>query len=268
MEVNTRLQVEHGVTELVGNIWIEAGTEVTPYYDPLLAKVLVHGRDRSAAISQLKTTLELWKIGQLKPGDKVRFQPISIERANALELAQDREIELLVSQSRSPQEYYLPETVAIAGNNQTIYRRSGDRYLLIEYGELVLDLQLRFRIHALMEWLKANPIEGVIDLTPGIRSLQTHYDSRILLERQAIEPEISIPTPTLDLPPDSQPITAHLTANVWQVLVKPGDILVILEAMKMEMNIEADEAGAIEAVYCNPGQMVSTGQVLIALKPN
>jgi allophanate hydrolase subunit 2 len=38
---------------------------------------------------------ELWKIGQLKPGDKVRFQPMSIERANALELAQDREIDTL-----------------------------------------------------------------------------------------------------------------------------------------------------------------------------
>ncbi|WP_373547037.1 urea carboxylase [Chamaesiphon sp.] len=461
---------------------------------------------------------ELWKIGQLKPGDKVRFQPISIDRANALELAQDREIEQLVPQPRSPQEYYLPETASIAGNNQTIYRRSGDRYLLIEYGELVLDLNLRFRIHALMEWLKSNPIEGIIDLTPGIRSLQVHYDSRILLDRelldylttaesnlpsieqltvptrivhlplswdddstqlaidkyiqsvradapwcpsniefirringldsvesvreivfaasylvlglgdvylgapvatpidprhrlvttkynpartwtpenavgiggaymciygmegpggyqfvgrtvpiwnryrqtadftkpwllrffdqiryfpvspsellqyredliygrvkleieettfslaeyqqflidnaddiarfkntqqaafqaernaweaageftrQSIEPEPAPSVPTLDLPPNCTPISAHLTANVWQVLVKPGDVvkigdkLVILEAMKMEMTIEAEEAGSIEAIYCMPGQMVSTGQVLIAFR--
>jgi urea carboxylase len=462
---------------------------------------------------------ELWKIGQLKPGDKVRFQPISIERANALELAQDREIESLISEARdlTPEQVLLVDKLPTS-DRFTTYRRSGDKYLLIEYGELVLDLNLRFQIHALMEWLKVNPIAGIIDLTPGIRSLQVHYDSRILPERelldllttaranlpsideltvptrivhlplswdddstrlaiekyiqsvrsdapwcpsniefirringldsiaavreivfnasylvlglgdvylgapvatpidprhrlvttkynpartwtpenavgiggaymciygmegpggyqfvgrtvpiwnryrqtadftkpwllrffdqiryfpvspaellqyredliygrvklniesttfslseyqqflttnaesiatfkntqqaafqaertaweaageftrQAIEPEISPPTPTLDLPPNCSPITAHLTANVWQVLVKPGDVvksgdkLVILEAMKMEMTIEADEAGSIEAVHCTPGQMVSTGQVLLAFR--
>jgi biotin carboxyl carrier protein len=35
-------------------------------------------------------------------------------------------------------------------------------------------------------------------------------------------------------------------------VVKSGDKLVILEAMKMEMKIEADEAGLIEAIYCLP----------------
>jgi Biotin-requiring enzyme len=80
------------------------------------------------------------------------------------------------------------------------------------------------------------------------------------------------PAPTLDLPPNCIPITAHLTANVWQVLVKPGDViragdtLVILEAMKMEMTIQAEAGGSIEFVYCIPGQMVSTGQVLLAFR--
>jgi urea carboxylase len=49
-------------------------------------------------------------------------------------------------------------------------------------------------------------------------------------------------------------------------VVKSGDKLVILEAMKMEMTIEADEAGSIEFVYCIPGQMVSTGQVFLAFR--
>jgi urea carboxylase len=49
-------------------------------------------------------------------------------------------------------------------------------------------------------------------------------------------------------------------------VVKSGDKLVILEAMKMEMTIEAEEAGSIEVVYCMPGQMVSTGQVLLAFR--
>ena len=48
----------------------------------------------------------------------------------------------------------------------------------------MLDLELRFRVHALMEWLqRAAASTGVLELTPGIRSLQVHYDSRVLSQR-------------------------------------------------------------------------------------
>jgi urea carboxylase len=46
----------------------------------------------------------------------------------------------------------------------------------------VLDLELRLRIHALLLDLQALALPGVIDLTPGIRSLQVHYDSRRLTQ--------------------------------------------------------------------------------------
>jgi urea carboxylase len=56
--------------------------------------------------------------------------------------------------------------------------------MLVEYGPLVLDLNLRFRVHALMEWLQraidAGRLEGIVDLTPGIRSLHIHFDSKLL----------------------------------------------------------------------------------------
>ncbi|HMA00713.1 MAG TPA: carboxyltransferase domain-containing protein, partial [Steroidobacteraceae bacterium] len=59
-----------------------------------------------------------------------------------------------------------------------------DKYLLIEYGPPVLDLELRLRVHALMSWLGETNIPGIVELTPGIRSLQVHYESRVLpLER-------------------------------------------------------------------------------------
>ena len=55
------------------------------------------------------------------------------------------------------------------------YRPAGDRYLLIEYGPNVLDLSLRFRVQALLDWLIARAIPGIAELTPGVRSLQVHY---------------------------------------------------------------------------------------------
>jgi urea carboxylase len=134
---------------------------------------------------------ELWKMGQLRPGDTVRFHQISIAEAQALEASQDA----LIRDLRQPQElsaapvkergspilHTIPES---ALQTQVLYRQGGDKNMLVEYGPLVLDLNLRFRVHALMEWLQraidAGRLEGIVDLTPGIRSLHIHFDSKLL----------------------------------------------------------------------------------------
>src|SRR5215211_6544101 len=42
------------------------------------------------------------------------------------------------------------------------YRRQGDRHLLVEYGPIVLDLELRLRVHALMLELQALALPGIL----------------------------------------------------------------------------------------------------------
>ncbi len=130
---------------------------------------------------------ELWKIGQLKPGDTVHFYRLSAELALQRELEQDRQIETLqlslsplIPTSPPPHSPILHQIPQSATQIAVTYRPAGDKYLLVEYGPLVLDLNLRFRVHALMEWLRSNHLPGIWDLTPGIRSLQVHYDSRVL----------------------------------------------------------------------------------------
>jgi urea carboxylase len=93
-----------------------------------------------------------------------------------------------------------------------VCRADGDRALLIEFGENVLDLNLRFRVHALTEWLRTNRLPGMIDLTPGIRSLQIHYQPRQLSREQLLEAvdaaeasikdldSLTVPTRTVHLP--------------------------------------------------------------------
>jgi urea carboxylase len=65
------------------------------------------------------------------------------------------------------------------------YRADGDRYLLVEYGPIVLDFNLRIRVHALDAELKKAQLPGIIDITEGVRSLQIHYDAR-KLSREAL----------------------------------------------------------------------------------
>ncbi len=130
-------------------------------------------------------TADLWKLGQLKAGDKIRFVPVSIATANMLERAQKDSIAELQSHDVAiapvaPDSPILHQIEAATNGVQVVYRPSGDHYLLVEYGPLVLDIRLRFRAHALMLWLQQQQIAGIQELTPGIRSLQIHYDSLTL----------------------------------------------------------------------------------------
>ncbi|MHC0505926.1 urea carboxylase [Achromobacter aegrifaciens] len=138
---------------------------------------------------------ELWKVGQVKPGDRIRFVRIDYQQAVALEAAQDRCVAELAAPAQT-ERAVAPATVAepiiaalpAEGARPSVsYRQAGDGYLLLEYGDNVLDLALRMRIHLLMEALNAEPIAGVLELSPGVRSLQIRYDSRVILQGALIE---------------------------------------------------------------------------------
>lgn len=134
---------------------------------------------------------DLWKLGQLKAGDKIRFVPVSIDDAVAVEKAQLESLKTLnhVPHAVSATAITTPVYKTNAEQQsavQVVYRPAGDKYLLVEFGELILDIELRFRVHALMLWLQENPQQGVLELTPGIRSLQVHYDSQTVSLQQLV----------------------------------------------------------------------------------
>jgi urea carboxylase len=130
-------------------------------------------------------TADLWKLGQLRAGDRVRFVPVSLEQAVALEAAQTASVDTLEEvacgwQPVTPQSPILARLDADTFGDEIVCRAAGDHFLLVEYGELELDIRLRFRAHALMQWLQQHPVAGLRELTPGIRSLQIHFDSQQL----------------------------------------------------------------------------------------
>ncbi len=131
---------------------------------------------------------DLWKVGQLSPGDTVRFAPVSEAEARWAEGAQDALIATLTAPAPfagDPMPPASPVLHTIAGDGTrpaATYRRQGDRHLLVEYGPIVLDLELRLRVHALMLELDRLALPGVIDVTPGVRSVQIHYDARVLVQ--------------------------------------------------------------------------------------
>jgi acetyl-CoA carboxylase biotin carboxyl carrier protein len=67
-------------------------------------------------------------------------------------------------------------------------------------------------------------------------------------------------------------VDAHITGTVWKVecevgqAVAEGDTLVILESMKMEMPVEAEDPGVVKEIVCQEGQSVSEGDTLVVLE--
>ena len=185
---------------------------------------------------------ELWKMGQLAPGDTLRFHCIDIATARALEQAQDTalaqraEAPAASLTSCTPGQDATPILYRAAPGDDHVgvcYRQAGDKYLLVEYGELVLDLNLRFRVHALMEWMRAQAIDGLIDLTPGIRSLQIHYDSRIVSQGELLQilrlaedelppiEEMEVPSRIVHLPLSWDDPSTQLAIDKYMQSVRP-----------------------------------------------
>jgi len=67
-------------------------------------------------------------------------------------------------------------------------------------------------------------------------------------------------------------VAAHITGTVWKIeceigqSVEEGDTLVILESMKMEMPVEAEDGGTVKEIVCEEGQPVSEGDTLVVLE--
>jgi urea carboxylase len=146
-------------------------------------------------------TSERWKLGQLRPGDTVRFVPVKP----------------------------LVDGGVLTRSGDVTYRRNGDDNLLIEFGPMQLDFALRMRVHALATRLAAEKLRGVVDLTPGIRSLQVHVDpaelpvDRLLGLVREIESDLPedlvVPSRRLSLPlswddPATREAIARYTAGV------------------------------------------------------
>ncbi|HEY4085280.1 MAG TPA: urea carboxylase [Bryobacteraceae bacterium] len=175
---------------------------------------------------------ELWKMGQLKPGDAVRFIALSQAQAERMEGELDRAIQSLSgrlpSLPASERSDPVLETTALRR-----IRADGDKYLLVEYGPNVLDLNLRFRIHSLENQLRGLGVRGIIDITPGVRSLHIHYDTRVLSRQGLLDAldvcegripdanEISVPSRIVHLPLSWDDPQTRLAIQKYMQSVRP-----------------------------------------------
>lgn len=155
-----------------------------------------------------------WKLGQLAPDDTVRLVPVRTERvppAASLGPRRRAALPVVVSGGGDCDDGVLQRYTGRDGTAVTL-RRSGDGGVLLEYGPMILDLALRARVQVLYDRLREQGLPGLLELTPGVRSLQVQFDTdrvsctevveRIAAHDDALPPcdELVVPSRSVRLP--------------------------------------------------------------------
>jgi len=144
---------------------------------------------------------ERWKLGQLRPGDRVRLVAGTAGQAAEADRRRERWIERATAPvapvarpswntplvpGAARDDAVLARDGVPGEPSEVTYRQAGDRFLLVEFGPMTLDLELRLRVEALDSWVRDHLTDGLVDATPGIRSLLLQVDGRRLTTGQAL----------------------------------------------------------------------------------
>lgn len=181
---------------------------------------------------------ELWKLGQLHPGDKVYFQLLTLEQAEEIRRNQEKNINLDYTKVVLPKSKKLDASYSILAegihdNTEYKIRLQGEENILVEYGKMELNIELRFRVHILMNEIQKSDLP-VIDMTPGIRSLQIHFHVEEISAREmsrAVEKinaelssldDITVPSRVIKLPLSWDDPQTQLAAKRYQQTVRPN----------------------------------------------
>lgn len=163
---------------------------------------------------------ERWKLGQLAPGDSVSFVLVDEDHAAVRRADVDHLADHLrpgprpsrLSSTRHRDGGVLGREPGGGDRPDATYRRAGDEFVLVEYGEMTLELGLRARIHALEGWLAEHGSDAIVDTTAGVRSLLVHFDPDLLPGPELLDllrkgddelpatSELVIPSRTVHLP--------------------------------------------------------------------
>ena len=116
-----------------------------------------------------------------------------------------------------------------------------------------------------------------VEVEHGEAMLLDEYEAKAPVPPAAAAPAPMAAAPAAAAAPapvaagDGTPVVAPMPGNVLKVLVKPGEAVaegqtvVILEAMKMENEINAPSAGTVKQIVAYVGSVVATGDTLILI---
>ena len=275
-EKSTDLRIDSGVEE---------GTGIGVYYDPLLAKVIAHGEDRESSIRRLTHALRNFAAQGVQTNrefliamlESKEFQSGKAHTGFQLPVssAVDEELDrvfcavtrVYIERAEHARRKILPSIPLRFRNNPTVapamkfavsereYQVGGEKSLVevISVGEDHVD--------ALVEGVRYRF---------DIRQHGADYYVRSSLGQRTVMRLPRFPEKTAS--EKHQSANSPMPGQVLRILVaegqqvKPGDALIVLEAMKMEQTIKATIQGVVRAVLVKPAEVVAPGQMLVEIE--
>jgi acetyl/propionyl-CoA carboxylase alpha subunit len=272
-EASAGLRIDSGVEE---------GTEIGVYYDPLLAKIIAHGEDRKSAIRKLTHVLRSFAAQGLRTNREFLIAMLESEefkggRAHTgfqLPVSLDTDPELdrvfcsvtraYIERTEHASRSILPSIPVRFRNNPTL---APSMKFAIGKSE--------YQVGAAVETLSVGE-EHVDALVEGVRyrfHIRQHgadYYVRSTLGQRTVTRLPRFPEKAASA--HHQSANSPMPGQVLRILVaegqevKPGDGLIVLEAMKMEQTIKATIQGVVRAVLVKPAQVVAPGEMLVEIE--
>ncbi|MCX7239177.1 MAG: acetyl-CoA carboxylase biotin carboxylase subunit [Burkholderiales bacterium] len=273
---------------------IRQGSVISPYYDPMVAKVIAHGRDRDDAIRRLRAALRNAPLLGLK--NNARFLG---DLLNHSAFRQAQMTTTLIDQWQDQGEPLLqPPAVddhawrvaalAFALQHGASWRSNSvaafditlqsdqvvralrvhpDRHgtVAVTHAGDTVDLQVQsFKDGVLRYSANGVSARAVAVIVAGALHLALDGQAYLFSEVSAF--------PNADALRDASRACSAVAGRVTQVLVAPGAVvsvgqqMVCVEAMKMEMWLAAEAAGTVLAVHAKAGDQVESGALLVELE--
>ena len=261
---------------------VEAGGEITPWYDPMIAKLVVHGRDRAEALERLRTALAAVEIVGL--ATNVEF----LRRVAASRAFSSAELDTgLIERNRAEliSAIDLAPFLAAAASAELAHEEAEAKRLAAASGDpyspwhRVDGWQLNSEAHHDFVFLEGG-VEHRVRVrfddesrgkTSKTRAIRDGNDWHVLCDgiyrRLSLKPELAG-----DAAEAAGSLTAPMPGRIVKVMTKAGakvgkgDALLILEAMKMEHTITAPADGMVKTVHYAAGEQVLEGAELVTLE--
>jgi len=245
---------------------VREGDAVTPFYDPMIAKVIAHDASRTGAAEKLARALEQIRIAGLKTNNAFLIRALRHPDFLAGEIDTafiERHLAQLLPPSLPPPHvlsaaaaFIVDETAPAGGdpwNARDGFRLGGTRVPQIEF---VVDGK------RVLAEAKASPDVMVHRLASGALAAMERGQTFVLSLYDPFEAAEASSAAT-------DRIVTPMPGKIIQLLVREGDAvakgqpLAVLEAMKMEHTLSAPGAATVEAVSVAVGDQVGEGTIVV-----
>ncbi|KAB0550566.1 acetyl/propionyl/methylcrotonyl-CoA carboxylase subunit alpha [Pseudomonas argentinensis] len=255
---------------------VEQGDEVSPFYDPMLAKLIAWGESREEARQRLLAMLAETLVGGFKTNLAFLQRILAHPAFAAAELdtgfIERHQAQLLPSRQELPDAFWQQAGAALLATDATRQRADDPNSPWA----------------ARNAWRSALPAGTPMSLTCGDFTRRVHVEPATAAPKTSLRQGDTLylrwgmewlavrrcdPLAAAAVGAALQGgLTAPMNGSIVRVLVAPGQsveagaALVVLEAMKMEHSIRAPQAGVIKAIYCTEGDLIGEGTVLVELE--